>query len=393
MNQTETIKKSRHEQGARKGGWIAELDFLRGFAIVAVIAIHTTSYWMTIGSVNPLLVSAAFTTTITHFAVPLFIMVSGLVLGLKYRGTFSLRTFYSKRFRSTIIPYLIFAVLYTIFLGYLFTSPSIKMALLNIAIGESALHLWFIILIIQFYLLYPVLLRLFEYFESRDRGLVLVIASLVIQTSWNVLILYPENWMPGGNVGQIKASILHNAFLTHVFYFIAGMYVSRHYRRWMDGIASFRFGILVIEASLLSGLVTVFLLPSVTTVTGLSLITAKTCKALILPALYLCMFALLFRAARALLRKSGALPSAFLSLGRYSYGIYLIHVFFLYALFFWLEDFGIHPDSWLYYPLHFCGVLILSYVSIRLISLVPGSSILIGPHRTKSTSNNAIDRS
>ena len=95
---------------------IEEINFLRGFGVLAVITIHTTGYFTEIKrSYNTLVLLNLWTDIFSQFAVPLFILISGFVLARNYRNDFSLTKFYKKRIRSIIPQYLIFSVLYTVF--------------------------------------------------------------------------------------------------------------------------------------------------------------------------------------------------------------------------------------------------------------------------------------
>ncbi|HBP64468.1 MAG TPA: hypothetical protein DD730_09365 [Desulfosporosinus sp.] len=59
---------------------IEEINFLRAFAVLAVIAIHTSGYFTEIKSYNHLVLVNLWADIFCQFAVPLFILISGFVL-------------------------------------------------------------------------------------------------------------------------------------------------------------------------------------------------------------------------------------------------------------------------------------------------------------------------
>ena len=174
-----------------KPGLIEEIRYLRGFGVLAVIAIHTTGYFTEVKQFNSLVLVNLWTDIFSQFAVPLFIVISGFVLAKNYRNDFSLSDFYRKRVRSIIPQYLIFSILYTAFnSGVVMLNSSlgtnIILLLKNIWHANASYHLWFFSIIIQFYLLYPIIIKIYTLFKRRDRVELLIVLLLIIQTLFMV---------------------------------------------------------------------------------------------------------------------------------------------------------------------------------------------------------------
>ena len=93
---------------------INELDFLRAFAVLAVIMIHTVAKIDQIKSLNSLVFVNVFIDVASHFAVPVFIIVSGIVLSYNYYKNINYKAYYIKRFFSIIPQFLFFSLLYLI---------------------------------------------------------------------------------------------------------------------------------------------------------------------------------------------------------------------------------------------------------------------------------------
>jgi hypothetical protein len=92
--------------------WSREPPYLKGVAIFAVIAIHTTDWYQSITPGTPIGVGGNLVDTFDQFAVPLFVFVSGLVLATNYAGSFPKKAFYKKRIAAILPAYLIFSTLY-----------------------------------------------------------------------------------------------------------------------------------------------------------------------------------------------------------------------------------------------------------------------------------------
>lgn len=144
---------------------IAELDLARALMMLSVIALHSTSTYIfaessfCIWGIN----LAYYINQLVRYCVPGFIMLSGSSLALGgYRG--GVRKFYISRVKKVIVPYVIWFALYFAYANLKSTSPdwSIPAFFSGLFTGSSAPHLYFIVVIAQLYLLYPLLRRLME---------------------------------------------------------------------------------------------------------------------------------------------------------------------------------------------------------------------------------------
>lgn len=146
---------------------VEELNFARVMAMLAVIMIHVTSTFINASSNFQLLgMNLGFILNqAARFAVPLFVLLSGVSLNFSsYTG--ALR-FYRKRLVKIGIPYFLWTVLYYVYnrldilprilSGELPWWGTFKQCLL---LGQAASHLYFIVIIFQCYLAYPLLRKL-----------------------------------------------------------------------------------------------------------------------------------------------------------------------------------------------------------------------------------------
>ncbi len=138
-----------------------EIDILRGLTFLAIALQHSLAIYLYAGDLTQ--VSGyvnAFLLILIRYAVPMFITITGLVLFYNHgRGHFDYRYFISKRLNQAFLPYFAWTVIYYFWSGgYKAIGDPLAVAS-NIArltlSGDACYHLWFMVAIIQFYLLFP----------------------------------------------------------------------------------------------------------------------------------------------------------------------------------------------------------------------------------------------
>lgn len=213
---------------------IAELDIVRALAIIAVVLIHGTSdgssYALMGKSTTQLLY--LFVNKMAIFAVPLFIMISGLVLFYVYYDSWNAKKiapFYLKRIRTVLIPYLIWSFFYygfNLFLDKTMDYTDFRWAdfFEQLTWGESGYHLYFMVIIIQIYLLFPLLMTLARSFAWFRRSL--IFWGLLIQISFYIYSQY---------LGQVdhRAAVCWTYFSLFTFGGFLGIYYAQ-FRLWID---------------------------------------------------------------------------------------------------------------------------------------------------------------
>ncbi|EHQ92015.1 acyltransferase [Desulfosporosinus youngiae] len=363
-----------------KPGRIEEIGYLRGFGVLAVIAIHTTGYFTEISEFNYLVLANLWIDVFSQFAVPLFILISGFVLARNYPEDYSLKKFYIKRVRSIIPQYLIFSILYTAFNNWAVMQNSsfgtnVSLLLKNVWNAEASYHLWFFAIIIQFYLLFPVIMKLYNLFKQSGRAELLVVLFLIVQTLFMV------------GIHTFYLSGIKLNFIGFLFYFVLGVYTADHFaplKRGLKGQTLFLFTmslILTIGSSffIIIGLTTGYRFSSIP---AYFLIGSE----LVYPVFRVITFLFLFNMAQNLIKKRKTLLAKMINrFGEYSFGIYLIHIFFNQSAIKMLRNRQIGFDDWIFYPIVLGVTLILSYLSVRLISFFPFSYYLLGSQTNKRT--------
>ena len=195
---------------------LIELDYVRVVAMLGVITIHVTSTFVyaqsnvMLGGMN----LAFFLNQLARFAVPLFILLSGMSLGFS-RTNVSYKSFIKSRCVKILAPYLFWSVVYW-FLYH--RGESVSSFVKSLFFGSSAPHMYFIVIIFQLYLLYPILKRAVTRYPAPS-----LIAAFVISLVSQQAILYSGNGLiQSGLPARIH---LWELFPTWIFYFVLGLLI------------------------------------------------------------------------------------------------------------------------------------------------------------------------
>ncbi|MFY9175450.1 MAG: acyltransferase [Peptococcia bacterium] len=191
---------------------LEEIEILRAIACLAVVMIHITAFVIFSGNVGkiPALV-LSFINAFSVFAVPAFLVVSSYTLTYQYQDRkLELGRFYQKRFSRVVVPYIVWTcIYYGIFLILNTAQLSFPLLLKNLVFGDMVYHLYFVVLILQFYLLFFA----FRYLWSRFNKLVMPLVYLVV----NILFMRYANFM-----------YIDRVFLRYIFFFALGGYMAYH---------------------------------------------------------------------------------------------------------------------------------------------------------------------
>ncbi|MNO29636.1 Acyltransferase family protein [compost metagenome] len=205
---------------------IAELDIVRALCILAVIIVHATSY-ATIQLVDSqYFVFYNFMNIFMKYGTPTFIAMSAFVLFYNYNDRPLNRElifgFYKKRLLYILLPYFIFSLFYFTLSQFIAGSGSLWSTemLLNfinkLITGKAYTHLYFVFINVQFYLLFPLLLLLFKKYPGLKKWS--IIAGIAIQ--WLFIL---------GNKYQFHVSSRGSWCFTYFSYYMLGAWLGMYY--------------------------------------------------------------------------------------------------------------------------------------------------------------------
>lgn len=315
---------------------IESVEILRGIAILAVISIHVTK--LNLRDIDSYFMQyiVSLINVSSMFAVPLFIAISGFVLSIKYKNTIDLIDYLKKRIVKIIPPYLFFSTLYFLYGNWAsecfiaYKGPGIFEFIYRLLTANACTHFWFFGLIIQLYLLFPLVLKIYNYMDSHNHAFKLVIISFTIQIMWNAvkyklagLISLPE-----GLVSLIISEYIMGLFLSHFGYFVLGIFLSAK-----GNIMNIKFprfhNILLLLIFMSTSSVWAFANVSKYYDHGVTTNVILALRFAYEPVLAVVVSLFMYRLSAWILRDKSNTAASLKYIGHYAYGIYLIHFLIL----------------------------------------------------------------
>jgi peptidoglycan/LPS O-acetylase OafA/YrhL len=146
---------------------VYELDLLRVVTAFGVVAVHTLAGTIIFAHAQSTLILQHAVEGTLHFTREVFMFTTALVLVYSYAGKrFDLGVFWRKRGIGVIVPYALWSAIYLALAGLL-VSPQrfVTTWATDLFTGEASFQLYYILLTIQFYLLFPLVLWLLPLFD------------------------------------------------------------------------------------------------------------------------------------------------------------------------------------------------------------------------------------
>ncbi len=316
-------------------------DAFRGVAIIAIVATHVTS-----GSLadNGYLIAYH---QLFHFGVPAFLFISGYWLSLKPINSLKdYELFLRKRLSRILIPYLVWSI---VIIGYetiITADYNISLITYKLLTGRAIMPYYYVILTAQFYILTPLL----QYLNRKPHGLVVILLfncisllAIYLSRAFNIFGFIPI-WRP---------------FYTWIIFYQLGLWIgSREIKKIITPIIN----IYIIPALILSLLIleaeTMFLL---TKSDNLEFSSNSIKYSSFLYSICVIFGFLCIR------EKLECWPKFLINLGRYSFGVLLIHIPILRMVFKMVPDNNsIFLFQLVYHVIAVLVIILICYVIINL---------------------------
>lgn len=195
-----------------------EVDYMRVIACFAVMIVHITVTGVTeyvkgsFPNILMLFINRSF-----KFTTPAFIFLSGVTsfYSYNYKNDFKYFEFLKKRLSKVIPAYLVWCVIY--YAAYLrmgYYVMDIKSFVTQVLLGTMSYHLYFVIIIVQMYILGPIFY--FSLKNSKNKIGILIATGIITYLS----------------VEFIRFYLSDRLFIKYLIFFMLGIYVSVEYDKY-----------------------------------------------------------------------------------------------------------------------------------------------------------------
>ncbi|MBA2877982.1 surface polysaccharide O-acyltransferase-like enzyme [Anoxybacillus kamchatkensis] len=295
----------------------AELSVMKSLAFLAVVFQSALLYVMNHRSPHAeeaIMISILF--QVVKFSAPVFVFLVGFHIAQQTDAIHYSR-YMSHKWRELIVPYITWSFIYLI----LFSSHSHAFeAVKQLLLGETAPHLWYVVMIIQFHLLIVAIVPFFRWLNEKKYWKLFIIVSAITYMGFITFI---------SPIVQSKSYIhyVDRTFLAYFFYFCLGSMAAYTLPSWRK---------FVIRAIPLN----TFLFLSLFIFVGYELFISQGVFSIDLSAitylkpsmvLYVTSeIVLLYGLSITIVQTKSRLYTTLRFVSRYTYGAYIGHVFFLY---------------------------------------------------------------
>src|SRR5579871_4218089 len=226
----------------RSRPYLYEVDRLRIVTALSVVGVHVLALMTFLDATVPALQAQNAFVTLFHFTRAVFMFVTAFALVYVYeRKQFTWREFWKRRGMGVVFPYAFWSFVYLLQDPHPSTPlPFIQTFLLDLLTGQASYQLYYILLTIQFYLLFPFFLKglrrvaqhpwvvlggsfalelgiLYAIQSNWQAYLPVGIASLVTQYEGSFVVIYQFYFILGGlvalNLSSVRAFLLRHGRL------------------------------------------------------------------------------------------------------------------------------------------------------------------------------------
>lgn len=247
----EQIKRShgtRSEQGGKRPH-IYELDPLRACTALGVVAVHAIYYTAFLNSseIGYQMQNAVVVTF--HFTREVFIFVTAFALVYVYNGrAISARQFWKKRAQGVLLPYAVWSIIYVLINSKSLTPGEfVRNSIVGILTGNASYQLYYILLTMQFYLIFPLFLPFIQ--KCARHPWITLAISFVLQFLL-FAIDYATLQRSNQPFWQVVSDYQNRFLLIYQFYFMLGGLSALYFQQVRAFLL--RYGNLILGAFLLT---------------------------------------------------------------------------------------------------------------------------------------------
>jgi surface polysaccharide O-acyltransferase-like enzyme len=370
---------------------IDEIDILRGMTFLAIVMQHTLACFMySPGISRDSALASALILTLVRYAVPMFIFITGLVLYYNHGDNqLNYGHFIKQRFTQIFIPYFVWTAIYYIWVsvssGSPASSPYVIIAnLVKLVIfGEGYYHLWFMVAILQFYLLFPIIKYMISNTKTRPIITLSIVGLLQIVLLWfywyQVPVLFDSIRSP-----WLKTLLAYRdrIFISWFFYFILGSFAALYIDRLRELFSKIRIVNIIIFLLSLTYIFSQLMKTGSFDTSGAYILNNQFTGPLnYMMVLYISSsFVIIYDLSQTLFTKYKIIRKVLKTFGRYSFGCYFVHAMILTYINVWAKVYLHWMGSISLIVMSFLGCSALSLLACFLMSKLrpPWANLLVG---------------
>jgi surface polysaccharide O-acyltransferase-like enzyme len=296
----------------------SELMMMKSLAFLAVVFQSSIIYTMNHGSPEESIMMGMLFNFV-KFSAPVFVFLAGFHM-FQQNPPIDYRTYVTHKGKELLLPYLVWSIIYLMMFS---NEEKIVVLVKQIVIGDAAPHLWYVIMIIQFHLLAPLLLTMFSWTEKKIRSWKK--ATMILASLYLLLMFILSKWLSRSSTFLFH--YMDRSFLSYSFYFFLGGVAARTLPRWRSFIMK-------------SIPINTFIFVALFILVGYELLSFKSIFSIDLnastylkPSMFLYVSSeilLLYALSITIVQTKSLLYTALRFISQYTYGAFLGHIFFLY---------------------------------------------------------------
>ncbi|WP_057828494.1 acyltransferase family protein [Liquorilactobacillus cacaonum] len=202
-----------------------EIDFMRVFFTLGVLFNHTVNQFTSAMTVGNAYYTVRSMRVMFHYTRMGFIFISGIVLTLTYFKKHDWPKFLKKRFGGSVWPYLFWnALLMSLMIlvgNSNYSLDSFGTKYFTIVLHGSSFYLYYMLLVMQLYLLFPFIVYIFHQFPNSHKRILLL--SLLTQILFDFWIKYGMSQLDTSSWSYWLKATSINIF-AYQFYIFFGVY-------------------------------------------------------------------------------------------------------------------------------------------------------------------------
>jgi membrane-bound acyltransferase YfiQ involved in biofilm formation len=341
---------------------IKEIFVLRSIGCLSIVLLHSIYIGIQTETIREMgELSAIFFDSIQmilYYGTPMFIFISEFLIAYSYRNRELPNYFLKKRLRFILVPFFVMGIFYALpfFSGGM--QEGFNKILMNIFIGDY--HGYFILIIFQFYLFH----FLFHSKLKKWPPKIVLFVSFLINAAYLMFFNFtvpPEAWTIGPYIWD---RFYWLPMFGWVFYFTVGYYAGTYFESFSGFIYKYRYFFII--GPILTSILMLTLYHS-----GILAVHSSKRTDILIHTI-MCIFFLFYMTSR-----MKELPFFLEYISRFSFGIYLLHYFyiFLFDFFYQLQPFTI---GFLYIIVLFVFSLSASIATIIIVNKWKYGFLLIG---------------